>query len=300
MSQPEITSRTGLFGVIGDPISHSLSPALHNHVLNRLGLDYRYLAFHVDRERAGLVGEAIRTLGIAGLNVTLPHKQALLDHVDALTDEARAVGAVNTVGIDRAGRLSGHNTDVAGFLGALELRGLLQGIRDREALVLGAGGAARAVLFALGRAGVKRIALANRTAEKARALTEWLRPHCPDLEVQTLSPTDRASLGDALGRATLTVNVTPLGMAPETGHSPLPEGLSPPAGSILYDTIYNPEPTLLMRRASEAGCTVIGGLDMLIIQGMESLCWWLGEQLPWRGMMDELRGVLREALEKAV
>ena len=89
------------------------------------------------------------------------------------------------------------------------------------------------------------------------------------------------------------MNVTPLGMAPKSDLSPLPEGFLPGAGSILYDTIYNPEPTLLMSRAAEAGCTVIGGLDMLIIQGMESLCWWLGEKLPWREMMDELREVLR-------
>ena len=164
MKQPGITSRTGLLGVIGDPIGHSLSPVLHNHVLERLGLDYRYLAFHVTPERVERVGEAMRTLGLKGLNVTLPHKQAVLLQMDHLSPEARAVGAVNTVGLDPDGRLAGHNTDVAGFLGALDLRGLLERLNGGRALVLGAG------------------------ARRGRCCSPWARPELKESQSLTGPP----------------------------------------------------------------------------------------------------------------
>ncbi len=297
MSRPPITSRTRVFGVIGDPVAHSLSPVLHNFVLERLSLDACYLAFHVQRELGPQVGAAIRTLGLAGLNVTLPHKETAAAQAEVLSQEAAAVGAVNTLGLDAEGRLAGHNTDVAGFLGSLELRGLKDTLAGQSALVLGAGGAARAILYSLGLAGVRQISLANRTVSKADELLRWFLPLFPSVRVRSFGLGESARLGEALAAAALTVNVTPLGMKPHVENSPLPEGLVPRAGSVLFDTIYNPEPTLLMQRAEAAGCTCMGGLDMLIIQGMESLGWWLGEPVPWRGMLPELRSLLRGALD---
>ncbi|MEA1996212.1 MAG: shikimate dehydrogenase [Gemmatimonadota bacterium] len=293
----KITSRTRVLGVIGDPIEHSLSPVLHNYVLERLGLDYCYLAFRVPRDKPGNVASSFRTLGLAGLNVTIPHKEAVAGQMDTLTEEARAVGAVNTIGMDKEGGLVGHNTDVAGFLGSLQVRGLDKKLSGRPAVVLGAGGAARAVLLGLARAEVKEVILVNRTESRAGELARWFgKAVSGQVPVRTVSPADTLSLEKAIGEAFITVNVTPLGMAPDTDSSPLPEGLLPEPETVVYDTIYNPMRTRLLEAAEKGGCTVVGGLDMLIIQGMESLSWWLGREIPWQDMLEDIRRRLLEAL----
>lgn len=285
-----------MFGVIGDPIEHSLSPLMHNYMLESLGLDARYLAFHVQREQGAQVGLSMRTLGLSGLNVTLPHKETAAALSEVLSDEARDVGAVNTLGWTADKRLAGHNTDVAGFLGALELNGLKDIASGQSALVLGAGGAARAILYALGRSGVRQITLANRTISKADDLIRWFIPLFPSVTVRSIPLNDSRKLAGALETSALTVNVTPLGMAPRTDESPLPAELAPRPGSLMFDTIYNPERTLMLERAARAGCVTLNGLDMLIVQGMESLCWWLGEELPWRSRLEGMRALLRQAL----
>ena len=150
MSKKVITSRTRVLGVIGDPIEHSLSPLMHNYVLEKLGLDYCYVAFPVKQEYGLNLGLAFRTLGLAGLNVTIPYKETVVSQMDVLTEEARVVGAVNTIELNAKGQLVGHNTDVAGFLGALEIHGGAGELAARGATVLGAGGAARAVEAGLG------------------------------------------------------------------------------------------------------------------------------------------------------
>lgn len=296
MSQPPVSPRTRVFGVIGDPIEHSLSPLMHNYMLESLGLDARYLAFHVPREQGSNVGMAMRTLGLAGLNVTLPHKETAASLSEVLSEEARDVGAVNTLGWTADKSLAGHNTDVAGFLGAMELNGFRDTAAGQSALVLGAGGAARAILYALGRSGARQITLANRTLSKADDLIRWFIPLFPSVTVRSIPLDDSRKLSSALDAAALTVNVTPLGMAPRKDESPLPDGLAPRPGSLVFDTVYNPERTLLLERAARAGCLTLNGLDMLIVQGMESLCWWLREELPWRERLHEMRVLLREAL----
>ena len=296
-TQPPVTSKTGIFGVIGSPIEHSLSPLLHNYVLSRLGLDYRYLAFQVSREDLAGLGTAIRTLGIKGLNVTLPHKEAVAAQVDELTDEARRVGAVNTIGVGQGGRLVGHNTDTAGFLNSLRIREIDVELKDRGAVLLGAGGGARAILCCLIKLGAAPIRLVNRTVQRAVELAGWCRNFAPEAPVEIVPSSEEKDVEKAVGEAFITVNVTPLGMAPEVQNCPLPEGILPGAGTVVYDTIYNPLQTLLLKRASEAGCRVIGGLDMLIIQGMESLAWWLESPVPWQEMIDDLRNLLQNALE---
>ncbi len=294
-----ITAHTGLLGVIGDPIEHSLSPVLHNHVLGRLGLDYSYLAFRVTPERLPGLAAALRTLGLKGLNVTIPHKEAVVGQLERLTDAARALQAVNTIGIEGGLHLTGHNTDIAGFLGSLELRGLLARLEEGAAVLLGAGGAARAVLYGLGQSGLSEATLVNRSPERARELAAWGKQQFPSLRLQVLSPEDTPALAAALKTATITVNLTPLGMAPATvEHSPLPPGLLPRPGSILYDTIYNPQRTRLLAEGEVAGCLTVDGLDMLIIQGLESLGWWLERPIPWRELIEELRAVLRLELKR--
>ncbi len=269
---------------------------MHNHVLARLGLDYRYLAFRVTREDLAGLGRAIRTLGIRGLNVTIPHKEAVVAQMNELTVEARDVGAVNTIGVDQEGRLVGHNTDIAGFLSSLEIRGVADRINARSAVLIGAGGAARAILYCLIKLGATPIRLVNRTVRRAEELADWCGNLAPGTPVEIIPSSDEKTVAKAVKEAFITVNVTPLGMAPEVHSTPLPDGILPGAGAVVYDTIYNPLRTLLLERAEKGGCQVIGGLDMLIIQGMESLSWWLGKPVPWKEMIDELRNLLQNAL----
>jgi len=298
MSKKAITSRTRVLGVIGDPIEHSLSPLMHNYVLEKMGLDYCYVAFPVKQEYGVQVGQAFRTLGLAGLNVTIPYKETVVGQMDVLTEEARVVGAVNTIGYNAKGQLVGHNTDVAGFLGALEIHGGSGELAGRGAVVLGAGGAARAVLYALGLSGARPIYLANRTRSRAEELAGWFSYVFPDIPVELVSRTDVEGLNEAFDNALITVNVTPLGMAPKVDATPLPSGAQPKPGSMVFDTVYNPVHTLLLTQAQKAGCRAIGGLDMLIIQGMASLAWWLRKPINWKAMMDGIRKLLLAELRK--
>ena len=298
MSRQAITSRTRVLGVIGDPIEHSLSPLMHNYVLERLALDYSYVAFPVKQDYGLNVGLAFRTLGLAGLNVTIPYKETVVGQMDQLTEEARVVGAVNTIGTNARGELVGHNTDVAGFLGALEIHGGAGELAGRGAVVLGAGGAARAVLYALGLSGAGPVYLANRTQSRAEELAGWFSYIFPDTPVELAPRMDVEALNNAFNDAVITVNVTPLGMAPKVDASPLPEGARLKPGSMVYDTVYNPQHTLLLKQAQKAGCNAIGGLDMLIIQGMASLAWWLKKPVPWKEMMEAIRKRLLEELKK--
>ncbi|MBW7997241.1 MAG: shikimate dehydrogenase [Candidatus Glassbacteria bacterium] len=298
MNRGPISGVTRVLGVIGDPVEHSLSPLLHNFVLDKLNLDYRYLPFHVRADQAGSVGEAMRTLGLAGLNVTIPHKETLYGQVEVLSDEADAVGAVNTVGWDDTGRLAGHNTDVAGFEKSLEIRGLLSRLEGANTVVLGAGGAARAVLYAMARNGVSRVSIVNRTQSRAEDLAGWFSYRFPSITLEVVPVGETRDLANTLADTSVTVNVTPRGMAPRVGESPLPDGVLPPEGSVVYDTIYTPARTRLLECAEQAGCETVNGLDMLIIQGMESLEWWLGRKVGWQGMLDELRRLLNESLNQ--
>ena len=297
MEHVSISGKTRVLGVIGDPIEHSLSPLLHNYVLGKLGLDYCYLPFHVRSDLAGSVVTAMHTLGLSGLNVTIPHKQVVRDQLDLLSKEAEAVGVVNTVGLDEVGNLMGHNTDVAGFEKSLAIRGLLGQLDGASAVVMGAGGAARAVLYALARNGVFHFTVGYRTLfDHSEELAGWFLYQFPNVALSLVPFEDTHDLVNALTDSAITVNVTPQGMAPMIDRSPLPDGVMPPKGSIVFDTIYTPERTLLLKRAEEAGCQTVNGLDMLIIQGMESLEWWLGREVGWQDMLDELRELLKAAL----
>ena len=299
MEHIPISGKTQVLGVIGDPVEHSLSPLMHNYVLDKLGLDYCYLPFHVRSDLAGGVVAAMHTLGLSGLNVTIPHKQVVRDQLNLLSKEAEAVGVVNTVGLDETGNLMGHNTDVAGFEKSLAIRDLLGQLDGKSAVVMGAGGAARAVLYALARNGISHLTVGYRTHfDNAEELAGWFLYHFPNVRVSLVPFEETQDLVNALYDVAITVNVTPQGMAPMVDRSPLPDGVLPREGSIVFDTIYTPERTLLLIRAEEGGCRTVNGLDMLIIQGMESLEWWLGQEVGWRDMLDELRELLNKALSE--
>jgi shikimate dehydrogenase len=255
-----IQAHTPVYAVIGDPVAHSLSPAMHNRALAARGLPGVYVGFHVTDLPAAIAG--ICALGIRGVSVTLPHKVAVMALLDDIDDTARAIGAVNTI-VNDAGGLKGTNTDGTGALKALETATRVGG---RRTVVLGAGGAARAVAWALSRAGAK-VALFNRTDDKAAALArqlglEWGR-------MDELAGWD----------AEILVNTTPVGMAPDIAALPVPEAVLKPA-MVVMDIVYNPLETALLSAARRRGCTTVDGAHMLVFQGAAQFERWTGVAAP--------------------
>lgn len=242
-------------GIILHPAGHTLSPVLHRAAYEDLGIDAVYAPFDVPPERLEGAVSAMRALGIRQLSVSLPHKEGVLALADEVSDDARAIGAANT--LTRAGdRIRAENTDWVGVVRALERHGSLEGGR---ALVLGAGGAARAVVFALNRLGME-ISITGRTPERVDRLAR-------DLGART------ASLDDPHD---LLVNATPVGMAPHVEESPVPrESLR--KGALVFDTVYRPLETRLLREARERGCRTQDGLDMLVHQAVEQVRLWTGK-----------------------
>lgn len=260
--------------LIGGATGHSRSPALHNPAFARLGLDLVYLAADVPPERLPDAVAGLRGLGFAGANVTIPHKETVLPLLDALSDDARALGAVNTITNDGGGgRLVGHNTDVGGFLDGLGMHA--EQLRGAEMLVWGGGGAARAVVYALLGLEPSRLTVAARRREQARALTDALARFDPAQALRIASPDEAAP-----ERSGLLVNATPLGMAGRFEEAtPWPEARFR-AGQVVYDLVYAPARTHLLREAEAAGAAVIGGMPMLRGQAARAFELWTGRAFP--------------------
>ena len=285
-SCPVIFGHTRVVGVLGWPIEHSVSPPMHNAAFRALSLDWCYVPFPVAPAHLPDAIHGIRALGIRGVNVTVPHKQAVLELMDRLTPEARAIGAVNTV-LVHEDTLVGHNTDAAGFLRALQEVGFSP---RGTCLLLGAGGAARAVGYALVRSGASLIIL-NRTLARAQALAEDLAGAVPGSTIYA-EPLGPAVLRRYVGDAKLVVNATPLGMWPNTDASPWPESLAFPQDALLFDLVYNPRETKLIRQARAQGARAVDGLRMLVHQGAEAFAEWVGVEPPVDVMYDACLRVL--------
>ena len=280
-------------GIIGFPLRHTVSPAFQQAAFDHHGLPARYEVWETPPDDLERRVAELRSEPLLGFNVTVPHKEAVLPLLDEVTDWARTVGAVNTVATDGR-RLVGHNTDADGFLRALRQDGAFEP-QDRRVLVLGAGGSARAVCAVLAREGAAAIAIANRTVERAEALAEEVRSH--DTEARALS-LDRDALAAALhGPATpdLIVNCTSLGMrhGPQEALSPLGADLIP-TGTLVYDLVYNPPETPLLRAARAAGARTLEGLPMLIYQGAAAFRLWTGLEPPVDVMFRAARRALTE------
>jgi len=288
-----ISGSTALAGVLGDPVRHSLSPAMHNAALQALGLDWLYLALPVPAAALARAVQALEALDCRGLNVTLPHKRAVAALVAELSPLAQRIGAVNTLVRREQGGWLGTNTDVEGFLAPLRQHDW----RGRRALVLGCGGSALAVLAGLESLGFAAVAVAGRDPRRLAALAQACRGWLPQLEpiswhgngpegsaAGAASPTEASqALLETLEAADLLVNTTPVGMAssrdPQAAHRcPLAGSalrrLRP--GSTVYDLIYTPRPTRLLQAAREQGCPTVDGLEMLVRQGAASLSLWSG------------------------
>jgi shikimate dehydrogenase len=265
--------RTQIYGVIGNPVRHSLSPAMHNRAFQRLGINAAYLAFEVE-DLAQAVG-GIRGLGIQGISVTIPFKSAVIPLLDEVEERARKIGAVNTIA-RKNGKLIGYNTDAGGAMEAVQTRVELKG---KRVLLLGAGGAARAIAFGL-RERASEVYIGNRTLENALALAA-------EMGAAALTAAAMKQM-----RFDAVINASAVGMEPDAAANPLPKGILK-EGMTVMDIVYRPLRTQLLREAEKAGCLTIDGLEMLARQGAGQLEIWTGK----KSRIAQMKEDLREAIE---
>lgn len=282
MTENSISGTTSICGVIGDPIEHTMSPAMHNAAFRETGVDFVYTAFHVKGDELEEAIRGMRALGIRGLNVTIPHKVAVIDYLDKLDPLAAKIDAVNTI-VNDNGVLTGFNTDALGAVRALAEGGIE--IDGRKIVVLGAGGASRAVSLALADGG-GRLAILNREEE-----IEWAEDLAAKLmrlfggQIPALALT-KENLAAALDGADLLVNTTSVGMSPHAERTPVDASLLR-SGLAVFDIVYNPLKTRLLRDAEAAGATTVSGIEMLAWQGAVAFEKWTGKTAPVKLMRDE-------------
>ena len=264
-----LTAKTQLIGLIGWPIGHSVSPAMHNAAAAALGLDWAYLPLPVRPEALPLALGGLAALGLRGVNVTVPHKAAVLPYLDAVYPVAQVIGAVNTIVVGD-GRLTGFNTDWSGFLADLADLGLA--LSGRDCVVLGAGGSARAVVYALATAGGRVTVLSRRPEQAAQLVTE-LGEGLPEATLTAGPLSVAAEIAGGVYHPVI-VNTTPLGMVEANAAlSPWPEAPLP-ADAFVYDLVYNPPLTPLLQQAQAAGARSANGLGMLVNQAAEAFELW--------------------------
>jgi shikimate dehydrogenase len=274
--------------LLGYPVGHSMSAVMHNAAFRELGLDYSYELRSVPPEGMGaFVASELRSERFAGGSVTIPHKVAIMEHLDGVAPSALRIGAVNTI-VNENGRLMGYNTDGTGALrGIIEVHGDVDGSR---VVMLGAGGAARAVGYHLSTR-VEELTIANRTLKKAEELAVTLSAN-PECRAKVRSiPLDKDELRASIKDANILVNGTPLGMHPDTGSTPVEKDLLHP-GLLVFDLVYNPVKTKLLRDAEEAGASILPGVNMLVYQGVEAFKMWTEVDPPMETMREAVLGAL--------
>jgi shikimate dehydrogenase len=259
-----IDNRTELYAVIGSPIRHSMSPLMHNTAFDSAGINAAYVAFDVKDLSAAMAG--MRSLGIKGLSVTIPHKVSIMAELDQIDKSAQDIGAVNTV-VNRDGQLLGFNTDAGGAVRAVTEK---TDIFGKEVGIIGAGGASRAIAFGIGGEG-GRVTIFNRTLSKARELARMVDGNALPL----------SALGTV--QVDILINTTPIGMTPYEDGCPVDSEVLKP-GMVVMDAVYNPLETKLIRTASSKGCDVVSGLMMFIYQGAAQFELWTGRKAPLSAM----------------
>lgn len=266
-----LTGHTRIVGVIGDPVEHSRSPQMHNAAFAEAGLDYVYVPFHVRPNDLGAAIAGFKAINVVGINVTLPHKQTVIPYLTSVSREAELIGAVNTLTFV-GDEIHGDNTDAPGVLRALEENRDMSVPVGEAVVVLGAGGAARAVVVALALAGVASITIANRTVEKAVSLAEEMHQKTA-VAIHGMGLTD-ARLPVAVRQSALLINTATASM--DTTHPLLISTDWLQGNAIVYDIVYTPPVTPLMRAAAERGCQTLGGIGMLVHQGAIAFEKWTG------------------------
>ena len=265
-----IDAKTMTYGLMGHPVGHSVSPALQNKLAELYGFNAAYLAWDTEDVKAALEGG--RALGIAGFNVTVPHKQAVMPYLAGIDEEAARIGAVNTLKLTDKGYV-GYNTDMPGLIRAFEYDGVE--FADRNAVLIGAGGAAAAALAAILKCGAKRVLIVNRTAEKAEALKDRFAKHYPECRFDMVSNgAEAAKLMREETEKWNAVQTTSLGMYPKTDAVAVSEDEFYEMIGDGVDIIFNPEKTLFMEKLEKAGGRAFNGLKMLLFQGVRSFEIW--------------------------
>ncbi len=283
MKNKTISIESRICGVIGDPIGHSMSPVMHNAAFDKLGLNYLYVPFRVKKEELVKAIAGMRALNIRGLNVTIPHKVAVIPLLDELDPLAQRIGAVNTI-VNDDGALTGYNTDATGFLQALLER--KNEPRGKNVVILGAGGASRAISFILAERGAHLVIL-NRlleldwAEELASRISQVFKKEVEALEL------NEENLAKVLEKADILVNATSVGMKPNSDETPVSPDLLKPSLTV-FDIVYNPLKTRLLREAEAAGAETISGVDMLVWQGALAFELWTGVKAPVKLMKEEV------------
>lgn len=279
------TGKTINMGVIGNPIAHSLSPAMQNAGIQAAGLDYAYIAMPVLNENLRAAVEGLKALGFRGFNVTIPHKQAIMDYLDEIDEDAKIIGAVNAVKNEN-GYLTGYNTDVTGFVDGMKQQGFSPS--GKNAVLLGAGGAARAIIWGLIKEKVSTLTIGVRNVVKVQPVANYFSRYMRIEVLDWHSPEFAAQLS----RAQLLINSTPLGMTPNTESMPPVDWEKVSPDAFVYDIIYTPAETLFLKTAREHGCQTLNGEAMLVGQGAEAFRLWTGLTLPQAPMAAALRAAL--------
>lgn len=284
MADLQLNGETRVAGVIGWPVRHSLSPPMHNAAFAALGLNWVYVPFEVHPDRVACAVQAVRALSLVGLNVTIPHKLAILPYLDEISEEAQILGAANTI-INLDGHLVGYNTDGEGFLRSL--REIGEDVAGRSVALIGAGGSARSVALAVCRAGASRLSIVNRTVAKAEALVQMVRGALPAAQVAAVA-LEGPEAEAAVREAQVIVDSTAVGMYPHHEVEPVvpPQWLH--AEQTVCDLTYNPRTTVLLKAAIAAGARTLDGTGMLIHQGALAFEYWTGQPAPVEAMREAL------------
>ncbi|MBL8025587.1 MAG: shikimate dehydrogenase [Fibrobacteres bacterium] len=272
-----VTGTTKLIGVMGWPVSHSRSPRMHNAALQAMKLDFIYVPLPVDPRNVKAAVEAIRAFNMAGSNVTIPHKESVVPYMDKLTDTAKLIGAVNTI-VNNNGKLTGHTTDPEGICGALNRAG--SGFNGQNVVIVGSGGSARTALFTALLNGAAKVTLLARNKKKSAALLTSVKKSIKGSRVDAVEmATCEAS--DAVKEADLLINSTPIGMGALAKETPVDKKLLH-SGLTVFDMVYAPPVTRLLREAKASGAKTVQGIDMLVCQGMASFEMWTGKKASYK------------------
>ena len=275
-----ISGHTGLVALIGSPVGHSGSPAMHNYSFQRLGLDYAYVAVDVKVEETKAAIEAMRTLKIRGYNVTMPCKMEAAKYVDALSPAAQIIGAVNTI-VNDNGFLTGYITDGEGFVNNLRDHGV--DVKDKKITIAGGGGAATAIQVQCAIDGARELSIFKRKSadfERTLEMAEKIRGNVPDCIVNVFDTADTAKMTEEIKDSDIFINGTIVGMKPMDEESVVKDTSAFHKDLVVCDVVYNPLETKLLREAKEAGCTCIDGKGMLLWQGVSAFKLFTGEDMP--------------------
>ncbi len=283
---PSVTTK--LVFLLGYPLGHSVSPAMHNHIFNKLGMDYCYLPVEVTPENLGPVFNGLSKINTGGFNVTIPHKIAILEYLDEIDPLAEKIGAVNTICVNN-GKTKGYNTDGEGFVQSLEKKGNLT-VQGKNIFILGCGGAVRAMAMTLAFRGAGHIYICNRTQSKAEHLAREINEKIT--ECATAVEQVKSTITTYLDTCDILINGTRLGMLPHTETSPLDASLLRPH-LVVADIVYNPLTTRFLQDAKHCGCTTVDGLGMLVYQGAAAFSLWTGKT----PLIDEMKTIVHDLVE---